>query len=93
MAGSTRKFRVALICIVLMLMFLTVKEVGGYYTQLPVASLREEGTFPQEISLIVAAVVVIILISYAGEQSECSLTCVGLSLWSRTSYSLSALRC
>ena len=95
MARPSRKSAavVALICIVLMLLFLTVKEVGRYNTHLPVTNLRAERALPEEISLIVTAVVVTILISCIGGQSESSLITFSLSQWSPTSYSLSALRC
>ena len=95
MARPSRKSAavVALICIVLILLFLTVKEVGRYHTHLPVTNLRGERALPEEVSLIVAAVVVTTLISCKGGQSESSLITFGLSQWSPTTYSLSALRC
>ena len=95
MARPSRKSAavVALICIVLMLLFLTVKELGRYYTHLPVTNLRAERALPEEVSLIVAAVFMTILISYTAGQSESSLITFGLSQRSPMSYSLSALRC
>ena len=85
---------IAVSCIVLMLLFLTVKEVGRFNAHLPFSSLRAQRALPEDISVVVAALVVVILISGMSGESESCLESPGLSFWSiPISHSFSALRC
>ena len=86
---------IALICVVLILLFLTVKEVGRFSTSLPVTGLRaERASVPEELSLIIAALIVALLINYFCRDAESSVASATPSFWPiPLSRSLSALRC
>lgn len=85
---------IAITCIVLILVFLSVKEVGRFTTHLPTGSLRALRALPEELALLVAVLVLTVLISYVGSESESCLSSSWLSLRSiPISHSFSALRC
>jgi hypothetical protein len=85
---------IAATCIVLILLFLTVKEVGRFSAHLSVSSLRAQRALPEEISLVVTVLVLTVLISCARGESESFLASSALSLWFlRIGRFSSALRC
>jgi hypothetical protein len=85
---------IAVICIVLILLFLTVKEVGRFATHLPLNGLRAQRALPEEIAFVVAVLLVTILISCKGDESESCLASSRLAFWSiPINLFFSSLRC
>ena len=85
---------IAITCIVLILVFLSVKEVGRFTTHVLNGSVRTLRALPEEIAILVAFLVLTLAISCKGGESESCLSSSGLSLRSiPISHSFSALRC
>ena len=98
MPGVFRKVGVciAVLCIVLMLLFLTVKEVGRFCQALdPGTDLRaERASLTQEASLLLAALVIATVIVQVFRNAGLSVATVVLSLFSSPlSLPFSTVRC